>query len=105
MALDMYLQTDSLSKQDKFDHHEELLFKVIESDSKYSTMNLLWENFYKSPKTHPDMADKLIHELLLLKDSNRQHTQFKLIATTVDRLILFFNLAWVEQSTITTDSD
>lgn len=105
MAFDMHSGANSSYSQEKVAHHEEFIFQLMEGKEAYPTANYIWDNFYKSPKIDPEKSGKLVHELLNLKSFHKNSPQSKLIISLVDRLVLFFNQAYISQTEITCHSD
>jgi len=70
MAFDIYLGNESTF----IDHHEELLFEIVNDDEKYPNLNWLWENFYNGPSISAERANDLVHELISVREKVKKIT-------------------------------
>ena len=83
---------------------EEYIFSFVAEDVRFPHLNELWQNFYSDPRISPDVANALVHELLLLKDTLEPQTWAKL-QLVGDKLLLFFSAAYRDQQVIECYSD
>lgn len=85
-------------------HHEEEIFSMIVEDDAFPQLNRIWEQFYDGPQIFPDHANKLVHELIALKEK-RISEEEKHMIYTIDRLISFFSKAYTSNKQIYCISD
>lgn len=104
MAFDMYMRYGLFTKKEQIHHHEEFILQMME-EGEYPDANFLWENFYNGPKIDPEMANRLVHELLEFRSTHENHSQIKSIKSFVDRLVVFFSKAYTKKVTIRCHSD
>jgi len=105
MAFDMFFIADSSKTKEKINHSEEFIFHLLDGNNEYPEINLLWENFYNGPEIDSERSNRLVHELLKLKNEFSKHNQYKLIQFIVDRLLIFFSIAYTKRVIVTCISD
>ena len=100
MSFDLYCG----DRQAAISPFEEFIFSFVDGDDRFPYLNELWRQYYSDPTISPDMANALVHELLLLKETLDPTTwaQTQLVG---DRLLSFFSAAYREQQTIRCVSD
>lgn len=90
MAFDMYTQ----GRKDCIDHDEECLFVLINDDwETFPQLNELWSAFYDGPRINPQMADDLVHELLVLDGLIQEESDGQWLTPVIRRLVNFFSYA------------
>ncbi|MEM1280564.1 MAG: hypothetical protein AAF827_20825 [Cyanobacteria bacterium P01_D01_bin.6] len=100
MSFDLYCG----NRQAAIAPFEEFIFSFIAGDARFPHLNELWQNYYADPQIAPDIANELVHELLLLKATLEPQTWAK-IQLVGDRLLLFFSAAYRDRQVIQCSSD
>ncbi|MBL1320522.1 MAG: hypothetical protein COA63_005600 [Methylophaga sp.] len=101
MAFDFYLGEDSTF----IDHHEEGIFELINDNEQYPQLNWLWENFYDGPLIAPNIANKLVHELIELRQQLYHRKEHSYLLIPIDRILPLLNKAYVCNSPVKCMSD
>jgi outer membrane cobalamin receptor len=84
--------------------HEDFIFSFVVDDPRFPSLNELWQRYYSDPTLSPEMANALVHELLLLKDTLDAATWAR-TQWVGDRLLSFFSAAYRERQVIRCTSD
>ncbi len=101
MAFDFYLGEENTF----IDHHEEGLFELINDEGKYPQLNCLWDNFYDGPLITPTIANKLVHELIELRQQIYQSNENHYLLKAIDRILPLLSKAYVGNSQVKCMSD
>ncbi len=68
---------------------EDFIFSFVVGDDRFPSLNKLWQQYYSDPTISPDMANALVNELLLLKETLDSATWAR-TQLVRDRLLLLF---------------
>jgi hypothetical protein len=101
MAFDLYLN----SERSYIDHHEEEIFLLISDDEEFPNLNWLWQNFYEGPRISPEISNKLVHELLMLKAQFKELKDNDHLNVPIERILPFLSKAYLSNTEIRCASD
>ena len=101
MAFDIYLGNEHAF----IDHHEELLFEIVNDDEKYPNLNQLWKNFYNGPLVSPERANELVHELISVREKVKDSENEKYLLVPIDRVVPLLSKAYKENQQLKCLSD
>ncbi len=90
MPFDIYLDEESVF----IDHHEELMFDLINEDDNYPQLNWIWEKFYDGPVIQPNIANDLVHELIALRQRVAGNNEHKYLTVPIDRIVPLLSKAY-----------
>ena len=101
MPFDIYLGEERVF----IDHHEELMFDLINDDANYPQLNWIWKKFYDSPVIQPCIANDLVHELITLRQQVIENNDHKYLAVPIDRVMPLLSKAYKSDQQLKSMSD
>ncbi len=101
MAFNIYLGNESTF----IDHHEELLFEIVNDDPLFPNLNWLWEHFYNDPLIPPERANNLVHELISIREKIKESENEKYLLVPIDRVMPILSKAFKENQQLKCMSD
>ena len=101
MAFDLYLGEEHTC----IDHYEEGLFDIIGEDERYPCFNGSWKCSYDGPDIPPHVANKLVHELISLRDSLSGTADTRHVVITILKILPFLSKAYTSGRAIKCASD
>jgi hypothetical protein len=101
MPFDIYLAEESVF----IDHHEESLFELVNGDSNFPQLNWIWEKFYDGPVIQPNIANDLVHELILLRKSIIKSKEHLYLSVPIDRIMPLLSKAYKNDQQLKCMSD
>jgi hypothetical protein len=100
MAFDMYHGSEKAC----IETYEESLFAPINENPNYPCLEWLLAELYNSPKIPPEKSNKIVHELIALREEVLG-TELSHITKTIDRIMPFFSKAYTLNHEIKCASD
>ena len=101
MAFDIYFGKESTF----IDHHEELLFELVNDDPLYPNLNWLWEHFYNGPLITAERANDLVHELISIREKIKDSENEKYLLVPIDRVMPILSKAFKNNQQLQCVSD
>lgn len=101
MAFEMYAgdTREVIGPQDEF-----IFLHVAKDPSRYPQLAAIWASFYDDPSVSPPQSGALVHELIDLLACHGGASN-KPLTSVVVRLLVFFSMAFQEQTEVRCVSD
>ncbi|PVZ71769.1 hypothetical protein [Pelagibaculum spongiae] len=99
MAFDLYFGSTSES----IEHHEEEIFSFVTES--HAQLLRIKNDFYRDLSFSNDQCNLIVHELILVKAEISKNKKLFYLGDVLDRLILFFSMAFIGKFNVRSESD
>ena len=99
MAFDLYFGSTSES----IEHHEEAILSFV-TESHVQLLRIK-NDFYRDPSFSNDQCNLIVHELISIKAETSKNIKTVYLSVVLDRLMLFFSLAFIGKFNVRSESD